>query len=150
MYTNLASSSWWSVVNNFIHWLFYITSMSLYFHNILELYNLQVSFMNVWLLHTVVIFHCIRSKDNKNHLFIHLNLCIALALGLVVFITGIESATKNEVVISKWNIQLTVWVHYVGHLHICSSTLTVFIHICFLLDVVWRSVSLHDVGHCVW
>ena len=30
-------------------------------------------------------------------MFIHLNLCIALALGLVVFIAGIESATTNEV-----------------------------------------------------
>ena len=39
----------------------------------------------------------IRTKENKNHLFIHLNLCIALALGLVAFIAGIENATSNEV-----------------------------------------------------
>ena len=38
-----------------------------------------------------------RVKDNKNNLFIHLNLCIALALGLVVFIGGIENATITEV-----------------------------------------------------
>ena len=44
-----------------------------------------------------VLFHYIRTKDNKNHLFIHLNLCIALTLGLVVFIAGIENATSNEV-----------------------------------------------------
>ena len=37
-----------------------------------------------------------RSKDKINHLFIHLNLCIALALGLVVFVAGIENATINE------------------------------------------------------
>ena len=36
-------------------------------------------------------------KDDKNHLFIHLNLCIALALGIVVFIGGIENATTTEV-----------------------------------------------------
>ena len=41
--------------------------------------------------------HCIRAKDEVNRLFIHLNLCIALALGLVVFITGIENATNSEV-----------------------------------------------------
>ena len=39
----------------------------------------------------------IRAKDKTNNLFIHLNLCIALALGLVVFIAGIENATSNEV-----------------------------------------------------
>ena len=38
-----------------------------------------------------------RVKDNINHLFIHLNLSIALALGLVVFLAGIENATKYRV-----------------------------------------------------
>ena len=38
-----------------------------------------------------------RSKKNINLLFIHLNLCIALALGLAVFIAGIERATGNQV-----------------------------------------------------
>ena len=41
--------------------------------------------------------HCIRAKDKPNHLFVHLNLCIALAMGLVVFIAGIENATTNKV-----------------------------------------------------
>ena len=42
--------------------------------------------------------HFIRTKDRKvNYLFVHLNLCIALALGLVVFISGIETAVNNEV-----------------------------------------------------
>ena len=45
-----------------------------------------------------------RVKDNKNHLFIHLNLCIALALGLVVFISGIENATVTEVSIFSMKI----------------------------------------------
>ena len=43
--------------------------------------------------------HFIRTKDRKvNYLFVHLNLCIALALGLVVFISGIETAVNNEVI----------------------------------------------------
>ena len=43
--------------------------------------------------------HFIRTKDKKvNYLFVHLNLCIALALGLVVFISGIETAVNNEVI----------------------------------------------------
>ena len=42
--------------------------------------------------------YCLRAKDdNKNILFVHLNLCIALALGLAVFVAGIENATSNEV-----------------------------------------------------
>ena len=97
---NLAISSWWSIVNNFIHWMFYITSMSLYFHYILELYNPPVSLKKLLTLKVTPLL-CIRIKDNKNHLFVHLNLCIALALCLVVFITGIENATNNEVTMNK-------------------------------------------------
>ena len=51
-------------------------------------------------MHTYVIFYSIRTRDTKvNHLFVHLNLCIALALGLVIFISGIENAVSNEVAI---------------------------------------------------
>ena len=43
--------------------------------------------------------HFIRTRDKKvNYLFVHLNLCVALALGLVVFISGIETAVNNEVI----------------------------------------------------
>ena len=38
-----------------------------------------------------------RQKKKVNNLFIHLNLCIALTLGLIVFIAGIETATKYRV-----------------------------------------------------
>ena len=55
-----------------------------------------------------MLFHYIRIKDENNHLFIHLNLCIALALGLVVFIAGIENATSNEVGSHVLIIRLTV------------------------------------------
>ena len=43
------------------------------------------------------VFATFRIKNKTNHLFVHLKLCIALALGLVVFIAGIETATNNEV-----------------------------------------------------
>jgi len=38
-----------------------------------------------------------RKKEKINHPFIHLNLCIALALGLVVFLAGIETGTEYRV-----------------------------------------------------
>ena len=38
-----------------------------------------------------------RTKDKKNNVFIHLNVCIALALGLIVFVSGIETATEYRV-----------------------------------------------------
>jgi len=44
----------------------------------------------------MLMFIC-RTKDRSNHLFIHLNLSIALTLGLVVFLAGIENATKYRV-----------------------------------------------------
>jgi len=40
---------------------------------------------------------CRRSRGKRNLLLIHLNLCISLALGLLVFLAGIETATNNEV-----------------------------------------------------
>ena len=43
-----------------------------------------------------ILFILYRIKNKVNHLFVHLNLCIALALGDLVFIAGIESATSNE------------------------------------------------------
>ena len=130
-----------------------IISVSQSFHYITEFYYIQVNWKStfnfVYSNHTICY---ARTRHNVTHLFIHLNLCIALALGLVVFIAGIENATNNEVSMCKLhrNIELNVTLYCLGWLHVCSSTLTVFIHICFLLDVVWRSVSLHAIGHCVW
>ena len=75
--------------------MFYITSVPLSIHLVFSVYNLEVRFsitMNI-----ITIYCIVRSRDKINHMFIHLNLCIALALGLVVFIAGIESATTNEV-----------------------------------------------------
>ena len=79
-------------------------------------------------------------KDNKNNLFIHLNLCIALALGIVVFIGGIENATITEVPMHVFYENLLIIGYefnlYTGKLQGGSSTFTVFFHICFLLDAV--------------
>jgi len=44
-----------------------------------------------------------RKKEKINHPYIHLNLCIALALGLVVFLAGIEPATEYQVSIQLTN-----------------------------------------------
>ena len=71
--------------------------MSLSFHHITQLYDLQVSIQKLSSRMCSHWMHYIRAKDKTNHLFIHLNLCIALALGLVVFIAGIETASENEV-----------------------------------------------------
>ena len=75
-------------------------------------------------------------KDNKNNLFIHLNLCIALALGIVVFIGGIENATTTEVPMHMFYENLLIIGYESGKLQGGSGTLTLFFHICFLLDVV--------------
>ena len=47
-------------------------------------------------MHILCIMATIRTKKTKNLLFIHLNLCTALALGLLVFISGIEGASDNK------------------------------------------------------
>jgi len=38
-----------------------------------------------------------RKKQKNNVVFIHLNLCIALALALLVFVAGIETAKDSKV-----------------------------------------------------
>ena len=40
---------------------------------------------------------CRKELITKLHNFVHLNLCIALALGLLLFLTGIQTATANVV-----------------------------------------------------
>ena len=40
---------------------------------------------------------CRKELITKLHNFVHLNLCIALALGLFLFLTGIQTATGNIV-----------------------------------------------------
>lgn len=37
-----------------------------------------------------------KPPNKRNPIIIHLNLCIALALGIIVFVSGIETATDNE------------------------------------------------------
>lgn len=60
-----------------------------------------------------------RAKDKINHIFIHLNLCIALALGLIVFVAGIETATNNRVSIQC---KITTYSkHIIPLLLVCSS-----------------------------
>ena len=141
---------WWqSIIISFIHWLQYIIILSLSCHHISEFCDVQVS-MCIILDSVNITLYFFRTKEQKNHLFIHLNLCIALALGLVVFIAGIERATDNEASVTAIVISmLTVPFQYLGCLQGCSCPVAVFLHICFLLDVVWRSNAVHDVSHCL-
>ena len=96
---------------------------------------------------------CRKPAKKRNPILIHLNLCIALALGLIVFVSGIETAVDNEVSLAKIINTRTnhmYYMHCLGGLQGCSSTLTIFIHVRFRLDVVWRSNALYDADHCVW
>ena len=47
-------------------------------------------------------------------MFIHLNLCIALALGLIAFIAGIENATDDRVssLANQKNTYVHIYIHY--------------------------------------
>ena len=49
---------------------------------------------------TNVFLCCRKELIQKVHNFVHLNLCIALALGLLLFLTGVQTATANEVGLS--------------------------------------------------
>ena len=60
-----------------------------------------------------IIFHSTRARDKEvNYLFIHLNLSIALALGLATFIGGIEHAVSSEVTCRI--VKICDWVYKKG------------------------------------
>ena len=87
-----------------------------------------------------LLYYIRRTKERITYLFIHLNLCISLALGLVAFIGGIEGATEHDVCsysyISYHVTSKNDYYNCLGCLHNCSGVATIFIDICVLLDVV--------------
>ena len=78
--------------------MLHIFSVSLYFHHLIEFCNIQVRRKTF----TLICIVGFRKKKRVNNLFIHLNLCIALALGLIVFVAGIETATDYRVSAMHW------------------------------------------------
>ena len=85
---------WLCIIADIIHWMWNISCVSLPIHNFAGLCCYTVSAYLV-VSSLVTLLH--RKKDKINHSFIHLNLCIALALGLAVFLGGIETATEYQV-----------------------------------------------------
>ena len=68
---------------------------------------------NVWLLWW---YRCRKILNKGSLLYIHLNLAVALFIGLVVFVAGIEAATPVE-----------VWCVYV---HVCVCSVCLSVHVC--------------------
>ena len=61
---------------------------------------------------------CRKELIQKLHNFVHLNLCIALSLGLLLFLTGIQTATANIVSNKNNPIAFTNELHY-NYNHFC-------------------------------
>ncbi|XP_065906698.1 uncharacterized protein [Dysidea avara] len=62
--------------------------------SIISFIGCAISLVCLCLAIVILAYVILNTKDRINHLFIHLNLSIALALGLVVFLAGIETATE--------------------------------------------------------
>ena len=82
----------------------------------------------------------------KLHNFVHLNLCIALALGLLLFLTGIQTATGNIVRLTSKLINcMQVHHHYCTHhsplykriLQGACKFIAVLLHYFFLATFTW-------------
>ena len=95
VYTGISKQG---IVNYFIYWLWNISCMSLPFNHFTIIHHVHVR-ISLFLCNNFVLFceNRKRNDDNIRHLFVHLNLCIALALGLVVFLAGIETARGKRV-----------------------------------------------------
>ena len=75
--------------------------------------------------HVLYFFFNRKELIQKLHNFVHLNLCIALALGLFLFLTGIQTATAN--VVSHWQncmykAHVSNWAQLIN-LHLCNNIL---------------------------
>ena len=51
----------------------------------------------LWSVYDRFVFVCRNTLLNGIHSFIHLNLAIALFLALIIFVSGIEAASENDV-----------------------------------------------------
>ena len=73
---------------------------------------------------------------NQTQHFVHLNLSIALLLGLIIFVSGIETANKYRVS-DKILLQRYVDLIFVplGKLSNCGYTASLFLYVSILLDV---------------
>ena len=89
---------------------------------------------------------CRKELITKLHNFVHLNLCIALASGLFLFLTGIQTATGNIVRLTSNEINcMQVYHHYCTHhppLCICilqgaCKFIAFLLHYFFLATFTW-------------
>ena len=98
-----------------VHWLQHFLPLLDWCYHILlviEVGKDRVYLSIEWSLTNV--FLCYRKElIQKVHNFVHLNLCIALALGLLLFLTGVQTATANEVGLSLIGCALPYQIKYV-------------------------------------
>ena len=70
---------------------------------------------------------------------VHLNLAIALLCGLIVFVSGVETATENEVKIvmhTYVKVMTFLMVFSIGWLYIGHLTFTLLLPGCFCLGIM--------------
>lgn len=80
-----------------LHWLQYINSLLASINNSTKFLHVQVKLL-ISKLTAFKECNCLCRKILKgSHIFVHLNLCIALLLGNTVFVSGVDTATSNRV-----------------------------------------------------
>ena len=85
------------------------------------------------------------------HSFIHLNLVIALLLALIVFVSGIETATKSEVSLYTYMYFIS-WLYlltYIGWLYSGGCFVALFLYCRIHLDVVWGHHALFPTSQSI-
>ena len=84
------------------------------------------------------------------HNFVHLNLAIALFLALLVFVSGIEPGTEDEVRPSFYNLCYNFSLPmYTECLYSSSCFITLLFHYCIHLDVMWGSYAVLSTGKSI-
>ena len=86
---------------------------------------------------------CRKRVFNLTQHFIHLNLSIALLLGLITFVSGIETASEHRVSDNVISYTCRSCFVLLGKLSCCGYTASLFLHGSILLDACRRSVTIY-------
>ena len=89
---------------------------------------------------------------NQVQHYVHFNLSLSLLLGLIVFVSGIETATDSDVSLCRFTDIILACLYIfiiVGWLYNCSNTSALLFSSSILLDALWRPLNTFVTLFCI-
>ena len=138
--------SLWSTLYSQLCWMWNIYHLSDIHCNSADCATVNLNQMN-WIY--IILWWCSKQVFNKVPDFNHINLSIALLVGLIIFVSGIETATDNRVRDFKLVDCNFITCFSIGWLSCHSHLASLFFLGSIQLDVVWRNNAVHLAKFCL-